>query len=136
MMSNSRDQLRQLFFDVWQKENDRQQLSELEQQIKQVIVEHPEYHYIFEDRETYLDKDFSVQLGETNPFLHMSLHLTVRDQIKIDQPVGMRRIYQKLVMKLKAPQEVEHHIIGILADEVWLMQNQQRDLGVYACQRR
>ena len=91
--SNDRQQLRQSFFDAWQKLQYKKPLSPLEMQIAQVIVDHPEYHQLFNHPDKYLDKDYLPEFGETNPFLHLSLHLSIRDQVSTNRPPGMKKIF-------------------------------------------
>src|SRR6185437_11666406 len=88
--NNERDQYRRLFLEVYQKMQDQVPLTPLEAQIAEVLDLHPYYHHLFQN-ETSLGQEFSE-----NPFLHMGLHLSVREQIATDRPVGVRAIYQQL----------------------------------------
>src|SRR5580693_8179591 len=85
---------RQLFFSSWNKYCTGQALTALEQQLVEVILVHPEYHSFLEQGEVSLSQAFFPELGETNPFLHMGLHLAVRDQVGLDRPAGISSIYQ------------------------------------------
>jgi hypothetical protein len=65
-------------------------LTPLEAMALAVLVEHPEYHAVLDDRERYLDRDWKAEGGETNPFLHLQMHLAIEEQVSIDQPPGIR----------------------------------------------
>lgn len=117
--NQSRDQLRQTYFDAWQKHCNRQPLQPLEAQIADVIELHPEYHSLFTDANRVLDKDWLPEGGATNPFLHMGLHLAVRDQIATDRPLGIRAAYQALTVKLSSAHDAEHRMIECLAEALW-----------------
>jgi hypothetical protein len=116
--NQSRDQLRQMYVDAWQKHQNKLPLSPLEAQIADVIELHPEYQSLFADPENILDKDWTPEHGATNPFLHMGLHLAIREQVNTDRPVGIRIEYQRLLVK-DARHNVEHRMIEYLAEALW-----------------
>lgn len=107
-----------MYVDAWQKHRNHQPLQPLEAQIADVIEWHPEYHALFADAENALDKDWLPEGGASNPFLHMGLHLTVRDQVATDRPAGIRSAYQTLLSRRPA-HEAEHQIIECLAEALW-----------------
>lgn len=107
---------RKMFFLSWHKHRHQQALTPLEKQIVEVILNHPEYHRMLESSETQLDKSYFPELGETNPFLHMGLHLTLRDQISTNRPFGITAIFQQLLQQFKNPEEVEHLLMEPLVD--------------------
>jgi hypothetical protein len=119
--NQSRHELRQMYVEVWRKQRDRLPLEPLEAQIAQVIAEHPEYQSLLDDRDTALTRDFTPEGGQTNPFLHMALHLTVRDQIATDRPLGVRAAYETLIRR-RDPHEVEHAMLEHLAEALWQAQ--------------
>lgn len=121
---NSTQDTRQLFFSSWRKHQQGQLLSSLEQQIVDVIIDHPEYHTLLEAVVTQQDQTWFPELGQTNPFLHMGLHLAIRDQIATDRPVGMATIYKKLLIKHTDKVTVEHMLIEPLAECLWRAQTQ------------
>lgn len=133
MYSADRSQMRHQFFHTWQKFQTQQPLTDLEQQIVQVIVDHPEYHVIFNQPDKYLDKDFLPEFGETNPYLHLALHLTIRDQIETDRPQGINLIYQSYCKKYDDKMKAEHEMIECLATFLWqsMQNNGQFDLENY-----
>ncbi len=123
VFGNDRKQLRQTYFDAWNKANNNQILTALEQQIVDVIAMHPEYHQLLSNRgEQQLDKDFSPEMGETNPFLHMGLHLGIRDQISTNRPNGIRSLFEKLLRKINDPHQAEHLFMETLAESIWQTQ--------------
>jgi len=122
IFSNERQQLRQLFFTTWQKVEAKQPLEAIEQQIANVIAEHPEYQQTIANPDKYQDKDYTPEMGEVNPFLHMSLHLGIREQVATDRPQGITQVYQQLLQRLGDPHNVEHAMIDVLAEAMWQMQ--------------
>jgi hypothetical protein len=118
---------RQIFYTSWKKYKTNELLTALEQQIVSVILEHPEYHSLLEDI-AGLNRTFHPELGEANPFLHMGLHLAIRDQIQLDRPLGIAIIYKNLVDIHKDPLKVEHIMIEYLAECLW---EAQRDKKIF-----
>ncbi|NOQ94522.1 MAG: DUF1841 family protein [Methylophaga sp.] len=121
MFGQNRQQLRQMYHDVWQKSQANDSLSALESMIAQVISEHPEYHKIF-NSDASLQQEFFVEDGATNPFLHMGLHISLHEQISTDRPVGIRHTYQQLRAKFVDAHEAEHHMMECLTESLWLAQ--------------
>ncbi|WP_028372394.1 DUF1841 family protein [Legionella lansingensis] len=122
--SNVQD-TRQLFFSSWSKYRQKQPLLPLEQQIVDVILAHPEYQALLEDPKQR-DKTYFPEMGESNPFLHMGLHLAIRDQVSTDRPAGISKIYQQLLQKYRDPLLVEHCMMENLAECLWQSQRNQR----------
>jgi hypothetical protein len=114
-----RNQLRQVFFTAWQKYNAKQPLEPLEQVIANVIAMHPEYHRYFANENASLDQDFLPETGQTNPFLHIGLHISIHEQLSINQPTGISEIYKTLLNKHQDAHTVEHLIIDCLAEMIW-----------------
>lgn len=119
MFNMDRDQSRQIFFQAWRKHNRQEVLEPMESLIVDVIRLHPEYHALLENPETMRDKDYFPEMGETNPFLHMGLHIAIREQISINQPFGIKHHYQRLLSKHQDPHIVEHQIMECLAQMIW-----------------
>ena len=118
MFGNDRNALRKAYADAWKKFNLGQALTPLEQQIAEVIKEHPEYHGSLEN----LDQEFFPEAGQTNPFLHMGMHLGLREQLATNRPTGIREIYQTLTQKYRSSHEAEHDMMECLAEAMWLAQ--------------
>src|SRR5919201_2864589 len=92
----SREQLRRMYSEAWRKLNARLPLEPLEAQIADVIAEHPEHVPFLGSGEEALAAEFTPETGRENPFLHMGLHLAIRDQIATDRPSGIARVYREL----------------------------------------
>ena len=136
MFNPSRDQVRQFFFDVWAKYRGRQPLAGAEVPALEAILAHPEYHSMLSDPERYRERDYPPELGETNPFMHLAMHLAIAEQVSIDQPAGMRERYRKMVEHCGGPMQAEHHIMDCLAEMIWQSQRSgmQYDAASYlAC---
>jgi len=131
-MFQSRDEIRQVYFKVWQKMQDQALLEPLEAIIADVIKLHSEYHSILETGETAGQMDFSPEDGQTNPFLHMGMHITLREQTGGDRPAGMLGIYQKLVQQ-RGIHDTEHAMMECLGEALWNAQrnNALPDEGAY-----
>ncbi len=115
----SREQLRQMYIDAWQKHGNRQPLEPLQAQIADVITLHPEYQALLSDPQRAIAADWQPEAGATNPFLHMGLHLAVRDQVATDRPAGIRSALQTLSSKLASTHDAEHCLIECLAEALW-----------------
>ncbi len=124
----SRDQVRQFFFDTWAKFQQQQALSDLEKIALEVIQMHPEYHAILSKPAQYAHQEYFPEMGETNPFLHMSLHLSVIEQIGINQPTGIAKIYANLQSKYHDAHQAQHAILDCLAETIWQAQRNQTPL--------
>ena len=133
LYGQERNQMRQVFFTAWRKHNAKQPLEPLEQVIANVIAMHPEYHQYFADENTSLDKDFLPETGQTNPFLHIGLHISIHEQLSINQPSGITDIYNTLLSKHQDPHTVEHLIMDCLAEMIFEAQrnNAMPDLNRY-----
>jgi len=92
MFNPSREQVRRFFCQAWRKHQERQILEGAEVTAADLIEQHPEYHALLENPEAAVEQEFTPENGQMNPFLHLSLHLAVADQISIDQPPGIRAI--------------------------------------------
>lgn len=121
IFGQDRQELRQMYADAWRKAQGAEVLSPLEAQIAQVIEDHPEYQSALGDEAR--EASFTPEAGKTNPFLHMGLHLAVRDQVATDRPPGISNIFQQLVKKYSKAHEAEHRILDCLAETLWEAQN-------------
>lgn len=132
MFSNDRNQLRTFFLTAWQKKQQNAALEPLETLVVQVIEQHPEYHALLAN-DNAIDKDFSVDGGESNPFLHMSMHITIAEQLSIGQPSEISDLYQKLSQKTGNSHDAEHQIMECLGLMLWQAQrnNQPPDNKIY-----
>jgi hypothetical protein len=121
MFSPSRDDVRQMFFGAWRKYRQAVPLVGIEAAALDVILQHPEYHGVLEEPQRYLERDYT---DESNPFLHMSLHLALEEQLSIDQPPGIRGRWEALLRRSAGRHEALHHAIECLAEMLW---HAQRD---------
>jgi hypothetical protein len=117
-MFGDRDQLRAQFIEAWEKARTGQALHGLEAQLAAVITEHPEYHGLLADRERALTADFSPEGGQSNPFLHMAMHLSLREQAATDRPSGIADIHRRLSLSVGAL-EAEHRMLECLGSVLW-----------------
>lgn len=113
---------RRFFFSSWEKYLQKKPLSALEQQLVQVIIEHPEYHALFDNPALYQEQSYYPELGETNPFLHLGLHLSIREQVSTNRPAGIQGSFKRLVQKYGDPLQVEHLVMEQLAECLWRSQ--------------
>jgi hypothetical protein len=124
----SRDQARQFLFDAWAKFKQHSPLSDLEKIAVEVIQMHPEYQPILEAPERYMHQQYFPEMGETNPFLHLSLHLSVIEQISINQPIGIKEIYAKLQQKYGDKHMAQHDLLECLDETIWQAQHNNTPL--------
>ena len=122
MFSPSRDQARQFLFDTWQKYRSSTALSEMERIALDVMSQHPEYHALLDDPVRNLDRDFTPEDGAINPFLHLSLHLAIEEQLSIDQPRGIRTQFARIALASGSEHEAKHALLDCLAETLWLSQ--------------
>jgi hypothetical protein len=114
----SRDELRRRYAAAWQRRQAGLPLEPLDAQIADVIALHPEYHALFEDA-AGMSAAYSVEQGTTNPFLHMGLHLAIREQVGTRRPAGVELVHQRLAHSLGDVHEAEHRMIEVLAETLW-----------------
>ena len=122
----SRSDTRQTFFDVWAKMQEGRPLTALETLIADVIRMHQEYHVLLGQGIEALDKDWLPEGGETNPFLHMGMHIAIREQLSIDRPPGIKEAYEKLLQKSGDQMQTEHLILECLGETLWRAQRENR----------
>ena len=117
IFGQDRKELRQMYVDAWRKSKAGEIMSPLEAQIAAVIGEHPEYQAVL--LPDALESDFTPEGGKSNPFLHMGLHLAIREQVATDRPAGIAAIHQKLCQESGEPHPAEHRMIDCLAESLW-----------------
>jgi len=120
IFGEDRNELRKMYADAWQKYCDKRPLTPLEAQITQVIEDHPEYHAAITGD---LDRDFTVEGGQTNPFLHLGLHLGIREQVSTNRPAGIAAIFKALATRAGGSHDAEHRMIDCLAETLWAAQS-------------
>lgn len=122
MFSSDRNAIRQQYIDAWQKSRAGRPMTPLETMIAQVIADHPEYHALLESADTALGRDYLPEQGATNPFLHMGMHLALREQVATDRPPGIRAVHRRLSRATGDPLEAEHRMMNHLAEALWQAQ--------------
>ena len=124
LFNPSRDQVRQFFFDTWAKSAQGVALTGLESMALQVIHMHPEYHPILDAPDRFQYQEYFPEMGETNPFLHMSLHLSILEQLSINQPTGIADAYQSRLNQSGDMHGAQHALMECLAETLWRAQRQ------------
>jgi hypothetical protein len=122
MFSPSRDEARRFLYEAWRKYRDKAILTDLEALATDHILRHPEYHPLLADPDAHLDRDWLPEHGETNPFLHLMMHLSISEQISIDQPAGVLACYRKLVLQSGDEHHAQHAVMDCLAEMIWTSQ--------------
>jgi hypothetical protein len=119
MFNPTREQVREMFFETWRKYRAGEPIAGIETLALDVILQHPEYHEALGDPERTRDRDY---VDESNPFLHMSLHVALEEQLSIDQPPGIARRFDLLLSKFGTRHEALHQALECLAETVWRAQ--------------
>lgn len=131
MFNPSREQVRRFFCDAWKKHLDRLPLAGAEVTAVDIISRHPEYHDLLANAEGALDKEWTPESGQMNPFLHLSLHLAIFEQVSIDQPPGIRAAFEALRARLD-PHGAEHAILECLGETIWRAQREGKPMDAQA----
>ncbi len=133
MFTPSRREAREFLFLTWKKYQYNQILTQIENVALQVMLLHPEYHAALSQAEKYLERDYLPEFGETNPFLHMSMHLAIEEQLSIDQPHGILAAFNTLRSKLESEHDAKHRIMDCLGETLWQAQRsgQPPDTALY-----
>lgn len=118
LYAQDRTQQRKFLAAAWDKFLAKQLLDPLEDQLTQVIKIHPEYHSLIQN----IESDYFPEQGEVNPFLHINLHLSLREQLSINQPQGIQEIYQKILKKNQDPHQTEHQMMDCIAEMIFSSQ--------------
>lgn len=124
-----------MYVDAWRKQREGAPLEPVEAQVADVIAAHPEYHGEIEGSQDVLNRDYSPESGRANPFLHMGLHLAIRDQLATDRPPGIRAAFIKIATA-SSEHDAEHRLIDCLAEALWNAQRTGRppDEAAYLAQ--
>ena len=122
MFAPSQADVRRFFCDTYRKRRDAAPLTPLEAIASDWIEAHPEYHSDLEDVATALETAFDMRTGRTNPFLHLSMHLTISEQIGIDQPRGIKQAFELLAARLGSAHAAQHEVMECLGEMIWAAQ--------------
>lgn len=116
LFSPDRNKLRLMYVEAWRKRRQGLPMEALELMIADVVALHPEYHALLEDAERALAWEEVPEAGMSNPFLHMGMHLGLREQVGTDRPAGIRAAYERLTARLDDAHEAEHRMIACLLE--------------------
>ncbi|MEN9758867.1 MAG: hypothetical protein RLZZ281_542 [Pseudomonadota bacterium] len=122
MFTPSKDDVRRFFCTAWAKHLAQAPLEPIEGLAVDWIVQHPEYHDDLDDIEKAVTADYGVDQGRTNPFLHLSMHLSIEEQLSIDQPPGIRGAFDRLAQRLDSRHEAMHAVMECLGEVLWRAQ--------------
>ena len=122
MFTPSQHDVRRFFCEVHGKQRQAQPLTPMETLAAQWIAEHPEYHAELSDVAAALAASYTVEDGRSNPFLHLSMHLTITEQVAIDQPRGIKQAFDLLAARLGSAHEAQHQVMECLGDMIWTSQ--------------
>jgi Domain of unknown function (DUF1841) len=124
--SHTRDRLRESYSEAWRKQLAGAPLTPLEAMIADVIGLHPEYQPMIRDAEAALAFEPNAVHAAENPFLHMGLHIAVREQVSIDRPPGVRDLHRRLQSRYGDVHSAEHVLMEALAETLWEAQRTGR----------
>lgn len=122
MYGTDRARLREVFFNAWRRHRAGQPLEGIERLVIEVARRHPEYQRLLEDPDAQTDRDYNPALGETNPFLHLGMHIAIEEQLSIDQPRGVREHYERLKLRLADEHAAQHVMMECLSEMLWQAQ--------------
>src|SRR5512136_555657 len=121
-----RSSLRRMYVEAWRKHRESLPVEPVEDQIIRVVALHPEYAGVLESGEESLDRDYTPDAGQTNPFLHMGLHLAIREQVATNRPAGIADVHRSLERTLGDAHAAEHAMIECLGEALWQAQRAGR----------
>ncbi len=119
MFVQNRNEARDYFFQVWNKHKNKLPLEPIEVVISDVITEHPEYHHYLDDKESFAENDFKPEQNQTNPFLHMGMHIALKEQVSADRPNGITQVFNQLIAKSVSGHDAEHKMMECLGQSLW-----------------
>jgi hypothetical protein len=118
----TRDATREVFFSAWRTYRAGQPLEGVQKLVVQVALQHPEYHAMLDNAQDYADQDYTPEMGQTNPFLHMGMHIAIEEQLALDQPRGLRARYVSLCARRGDAHAAQHQIMECLGEMLWQAQ--------------
>ena len=122
MFQPSQHDVRRFFCEVRRKQRERLPVDAMEAQAAPWVAEHPEYHAELDDLKAALQAVYDVEAGRTNPFLHLSMHLSIAEQVSIDQPRGIRQAVELLASKRQSLHAAHHEVMECLGEMIWASQ--------------
>lgn len=133
IFNQDRNQLRKFYFQSWDKHKNNLPLEPMETIVATLITQHPEYHDFFNEIGKNQDKDFTPEMGQSNPFLHLGMHISIQEQLATQRPAELSSLYLSLCEKMNDAHEAEHKIMNCLGEMLWMAQknNQPLDENTY-----
>ena len=122
MFAPSRDDVRRFFADAWRKHGAHAPILPMETLAVDIVLAHPEYQSLLDSPEAAMAAEFTVEHGGINPFLHMSLHLAVEEQLSIDQPRGLKKEFARILACSGDRHAALHALLDCLGETVWRAQ--------------
>ena len=122
MFAPSQHDVRRFFCETHSKQRQALPLTPMETLAAEWVAEHPEYHPDLSDLVAALAASYTVEEGRSNPFLHLSMHLTITEQVAIDQPRGIRQAFDLLAARLGSVHAAQHQVMECLGDMIWTSQ--------------
>jgi hypothetical protein len=119
MFSPSRDQARRFLVEAWRKRCAGLPATPLEMLAADIAALHPEYGELLAGGDEALNREWTPEQGETNPFLHLSLHLAIEEQLSIDQPPGIRAVFEQLLKRHGDRHAALHDVLDCLGETIW-----------------
>ena len=119
LFGDDRSRMRRYFCEIWQKRELGQPLEPLEGIIAEIIATHPEYHQILGDPDTVAGREYAIEADASNPFLHMGMHIAIREQLLSDRPAGIREVYRLLRERYGDEHATEHQMMECLGETLW-----------------
>lgn len=124
IFGSDRSALRKMWFEVYRKGQANEPLIPLEKQISEIIALHPEYHSLLAQPEKYASREYLPEFGETNPFLHMGLHMGLREQLGNDRPAGIQSLFAQACLLRGDKHIAEHEFMEAMAEAIWTAQRE------------
>ncbi len=121
MFNPTKDEVRRFFCDAWRKTHANEVLTPIEAIARDWMLQHPEYDSALSDPEAAQAADYDIANGQANPFLHLSMHLSIAEQISIDQPPGLRDAFLQLAAQ-RGEHDAHHEIMECLGQMLWTSQ--------------
>lgn len=122
MFAPSQEDVRRFFCQVWRRQQEALPLDPMQAKAAPWVVQHPEYAGDLADEAAALAAVYTVEDGRTNPFLHLSMHLSLQEQVEIDQPRGIRHAFERLRDRLGSDHDAHHQMMDCLGEMIWASQ--------------
>jgi hypothetical protein len=122
MFQPTREQARRFFIDAWRQYREGAALSALQRMALEVMLLHPEYHAMLEEPDGHVERDYTPESGAMNPFLHLSLHLAIDEQLSVDRPPGVQAAFEALAAREGDRHRALHVLLECLGETLWQAQ--------------